>query len=612
MDWSGQSQDKPPWNQGGRDTDVMKVILFACVVIASSILLVGALVYHITERAAVTKLKSQDLAHLASSISAQVDGRIARAEETAKILAKDPEMLQWAKEGEKDFTLQAHVLQRLAGLTRGTDYNNSFVINSITRNYWTEEGKMIDTLSPTDPDDDWFFATLAAQEPVSVVIDYNDERKDTFVFVNALLGDPTRPLGITGVGMSLMGLSRDFQSFKYGKNSDLWLIDSQGNIYLSDDPLHNGRHIRDFLPSQVTEKFLGNGADTTTLEYQNQLGEVVDLIRYPLKTANWYILFQIPRGETVSYLKTIQYNTLWGTLLALVSITFLFIFVSRNLANPYKRALALNEQLEEQVTLRTQELNQKNQKLMDSIDYAQRIQQAIVPTEEKLANLFKDYFLLWQPRDVVGGDFYWSKSVGQGYLVAVGDCTGHGVPGALMTMLTVSILNQLVGEQDQADPAQILQQLNIRIKETLNQQGQGDLTNDGLDLGLCYYDGAASLFFAGAKCSLYVNGPAGIERVAGNKKSVGYVKTPADYSYSNQLVTVQEGQRFYLTTDGFLDQNGGPKNYSFGKKRFVELIDRYGQLPLVQQGQHFQRELEHYRGAEAQRDDITVLAFQIR
>lgn len=593
-----------------RDTDVMKVILFASAIIICSIILVGVLVYGITERAVVEKLKNKDLLYIAQSVSSKIDGRIEQAQEAAEILARDPELLQWVASGEPK-ALQPHALQRLHGLTK-LGYSNSFVVSALTQHYWAENGTMIDTVSAQDPDDDWFFKTLAAKQPVSQVIDYNEERHDTFVFVNALMGDPAKPLAITGVGLSLQELSQDFQSFKYGNKSDLWLIDKEGNIYLSDNPQQNGQHIKKFLPEQVIRPLLASAAKTTTQEYRNGEGELVDLIRYPLKSAQWQVLIQIPREETVSFLKTIRYNTLLGTLIALIAITFLFNFVSRNLANPYKKALKLNQELEDQVAARTKELHEKNQKLMDSIDYALRIQQSLLPSQEKLHALFKDYFLLWQPRDVVGGDFYWTKQFGKDFLVAVGDCTGHGVPGALMSSLSISILNQIADEQSKADPAFILQKLNGLIKQTLQQDSQAALTDDGLDIGLCYYNGESQLIFAGAKCPLYLHNAQGLQVWPGNKKSIGYLRTATNYCYSNVCLAIAEGDVVTLTTDGLLDQNGGPRDYSFGKKRFLAILRRCSNLELVQQKAIFQSELANYMGEEPQRDDITVLAFQIK
>ncbi|MEG6522333.1 SpoIIE family protein phosphatase [Desulfotomaculum sp. 1211_IL3151] len=593
------------------DTEVKKVTLFASFIIILSILLVGSISYIITEKEVVNKLKSKDLATIADAISSKIDGRIQRAQETSLILAQDPEMMHWVVNGERDIVQQNNVLQRISQLTSGMDYSNSFVVSNLTGHYWTETGQIIDTMSPTDPDDQWFYRTLAAKQRVSIDIDYNQERKDTFVFINAIMGDVNKPLAITGVGLSLKEFSRHFEAFKYGENSHLWLIDKEGNIYLSNDLSHNGRHVIDFLPKEVTKAFLATMDQeiSSNQEYKNNQGQLVDLISYPLASTDWLLLVEIPRNETVAFLNTIKLNTLLASIIVLVSITFFFIFVSRNLTDPYKKALQLNQQLEEQVAARTQELSEKNQKLMDSIDYAKRIQEAILPSNHKLNTFFKDYFLLWKPKDLVGGDFYWSKRFDKELLIAVGDCTGHGVPGALMTMITISVLNQIADEETKADPANILQKLNIFIKETLNQETKEALTDDGLDIGLCYFNGEDTMVFAGAKSSLYIKANENIQIIKGDKKSIGYVRTEKDYYYTNHTLEIKPGTLFYLTTDGFLDQNGGSNANSFGKKRFIEIINGSYQKDLSEQGKVFLNELLNYMGDESQRDDITVMAF---
>ncbi|MCL6638294.1 MAG: SpoIIE family protein phosphatase [Firmicutes bacterium] len=611
-DCSGEQKNKYPVLL---DRDVMRVILFASVIIVFSMVLVGSTVYLLTEKEVVRKLKDKDLVYIVESVASKIDGRIERAVETSLLMARDPEIIEWVAGGEKDGAAAGHIRQRLVDLPGKYDYSNSFVVSATTGHYWAENGQIIDTMSKDNPHHAWFYNTLSAREPVSVVFDYNVERNDTFVFVDALIGDPNQPLGVAGVGLDLKNLSEEFQRFKYSKDSELWVVDARGKIYLSDNAEQNGRNIQDYVPANVAEQLLknfeSNNAGVFNLDYENTKGRLIDLISYPVKSAGWTLVLQIPRNNTVSFLNTIKLNTLSATLIALISITFFFYFVSRNLADPYKKALQQNQVLENMVLERTRELHEKNQKLLDSIDYAKRIQEAILPSRDTLAGLFKDYFLLWQPRDLVGGDFYWVKKFGGDFLVAVGDCTGHGVPGALMTTVAISILNQIVDGRNKEDPALILKRLNKIIKQTLKQQSRDALTDDGLDIGLCYFDAKNTLTFAGAKCSLFIRNKDGLRVVKGDRKSIGYVRTAGDYSFTNTFIDVAGNDLFYLTTDGCIDQNGGPKNYSFGIRRFVAIIDSGHEKPLPEQGEIFSRELLRYMGDESQRDDITVLGFKL-
>lgn len=595
------------------DSQLFRIIMFAIGVIVFSIILISVISYIITEKEAVHKLKTKDLQYIASSISSKIDERIERAKETSSVLANDPTIIEWVQGKEKDIGLQKAVIDKIHHIAFDYDYNNSFVVSSVTGHYWDENGNLIDTLSESDPDDTWFYETISAKSPLSVQVDYNEERKDTFVFVNALIGDVQNPVAVTGIGLDLDDVSKEFENFKYGEQSNLWLIDHEGSIYLSDEVKDNGKNIGNVVTEDIKNSILNSfEGGTQTLEYKNKNNESVDLISFPLKSTNLKLLVEIPRFETVSFLKKIKWNTIFASALLIFAIILLFYIVSVKLANPYKRALELNEQLEQKVEERTKELIEKNMKIMDSIDYAKRIQESILPSSAQLDHLFYDYFLLWRPRDTVGGDFYWSKRLGEDeYLIAVGDCTGHGVPGALMSMLAISVLNHVVDFECKDNPGFILQKLNGFIKETLNQDSLEGTTDDGLDIGLCYIKKGKELVFAGAKCALYV--AAYGKEVAvynGDKRSIGYRRTAKDFVYSNQVIPLTYDQRFYLSTDGFFDQNGGPKNYSFGKKRFLALINMYYEFSLSEQKAFFEQQLEMFMGEEVQRDDITVIAFR--
>jgi len=320
------------------------------------------------------------------------------------------------------------------------------------------------------------------------------------------------------------------------------------------------------------------------------------------------LLVAVERNETVSFLRTIKLNTILAVALLIIAIVFLFYYISRKLANPYKRAIAMNKELEEQVALRTRELTERNEEILDSIGYAKLLQQSLLPLDRQMAECLSAHFVIWRPRDVVGGDFYWVKQVGERILLAVGDCTGHGVPGAFMTLLAVSALNRIVETIDLEDPAAILSSLNRSLKHTLHQEDANGLTDDGLDMGMCVLD-SDRLIFAGAACSLYKTIGDEIQEYKGDRKSIGYRKTPIDFSYSNHVTSV-ENACFYLTTDGLFDQNGGEKGYSFGKKRFSELIANWRNHPLSAQKNGFLQALSEYMGNEPQRDDITVVGFR--
>jgi len=279
------------------------------------------------------------------------------------------------------------------------------------------------------------------------------------------------------------------------------------------------------------------------------------------------------------------------------------------------------EHLEELVKERTSELKNKNEKIMSSIDYAHRLQLSILPREEKICQYVSQYFITWKPSETVGGDFYWfycvedpaaHKCSSKNFLLAVVDCTGHGVPGAFMTMTANSVLNHIAYNICNNDPAKILQELNRIIRHTLNQDTPTALSDDGLDIGLCFVNfDEKKLIYAGAKLSLFYCTGQNIIEIKGSRQSIGYKRSKQDYQYTNHEIGLEGNQVFYMTTDGYLHQNGEEDNRKFGRERFKEMIRKNHKKNLSHQKELIETTLMKYMGKETQRDDITVVGFKL-
>ena len=158
------------------DYGVIKVVIFAIVAIATAVLIMGGISYIIAEKAVVKIVQTKELVYAAQSIAAKIDGRIERAKETSLLLARDPAVIKWIEDGEKDEALGRIVKEKLTDMAAEYDYNTSFVVSTLTNHYWAEDG-MIDIVSPKDPDDSWFYEIIVAQNPLEIMIDYNEERK---------------------------------------------------------------------------------------------------------------------------------------------------------------------------------------------------------------------------------------------------------------------------------------------------------------------------------------------------------------------------------------------------------------------------------------------------
>jgi len=278
----------------------------------------------------------------------------------------------------------------------------------------------------------------------------------------------------------------------------------------------------------------------------------------------------------------------------------------------------------------------KNEMITDSINYAKRIQEAILPSTEELQKALGDHFVLFRPKDIVSGDFYWMLQSKEYTFIAVVDCTGHGVPGACMSMMGSSLLNRIVGEMQIHDPAEILMTLDSLVVESLRQKESDN--KDGMDLALCRISktkGGIEVAYAGAKNGLFYYDvkEETILKIKGNRFSIGGVSkkrfTTAGLQQENQAtisakvtpstinkrfethaLNLDEGSVLYLTTDGVIDQNNADRR-RWGSRRLKEVLSSCVNLPIWKQKIIIENQLESYQQDETQRDDIALLGIKL-
>ncbi len=271
----------------------------------------------------------------------------------------------------------------------------------------------------------------------------------------------------------------------------------------------------------------------------------------------------------------------------------------------------LNVNLEKKVSLRTQELSDINKEVQDSIEYAANIQSSFLKNTSIIMNRFDDSLVIWQPRDKVGGDLYIYEETDDGVLFGVVDCTGHSVPGGFMTMLAGSIIKKLANDLSD-NPGKLLSELNIAIKHQLNQEGKESLSDDGLDMGLCFIDKEDSILrYAGAKMDLIYFKDGAINSIKSNKQSIGYKRSKSDYEYTNHEIPVEKLESFYLYSDGVTDQTGGEKGFPYGNKKFKKLLQSLQGTSMANQKNVILDTLATYQGDTHRRDDITVIGFKL-
>ncbi|MCP4110367.1 MAG: SpoIIE family protein phosphatase [Desulfobacteraceae bacterium] len=252
-----------------------------------------------------------------------------------------------------------------------------------------------------------------------------------------------------------------------------------------------------------------------------------------------------------------------------------------------------------------------NMKIMDSIRYAKNIQGSMLPDMDEVKTYMPDSFFIWMPRDIVGGDIFYTDSFEDGLIVAVIDCTGHGVPGAFMTMIASSFIRRVTRTFGCHDPAEILKQMNSIIKTSLQQDTEHALSDDGMDAGICYIRPEhKTLTFAGARLPLFYVHNRKETVIKGDRQSIGYRRSDVNFDFTNHTIHIEKGMRFYMTTDGFTDQLGRENSACFGKKRLKNLLKEIADKPFEKQENMLIRAFEEYRGENERTDDVTVVGFE--
>ena len=258
-------------------------------------------------------------------------------------------------------------------------------------------------------------------------------------------------------------------------------------------------------------------------------------------------------------------------------------------------------------------LEQQNELITSSIKYAQTIQQAILPHKRVLNSLFSGHFVIYQPKDIVSGDFYWTIQLKQYVFVAAVDCTGHGVPGAFMSMIGSNLLNQIVSENGIIDPGQILTELHLKIRSRLKQAEKRN--SDGMDVCLCRIEKInhqqCKVLFSGAKRPLYYSHQNKIHKLKGDRLSIGGVQLEAERIFStHQLPLDSHKDIIYLSSDGFADMPN-ERRRNFGEKRLLKALDMHRHKPMSMQKIALQETLSDFQGTTEQRDDITLIGVKV-
>jgi PAS domain S-box-containing protein len=256
------------------------------------------------------------------------------------------------------------------------------------------------------------------------------------------------------------------------------------------------------------------------------------------------------------------------------------------------------------------EIQNKNKKITESINYAKRIQNAILPNSRVIGKALPDSFILYKPRDVVSGDFPWFVQIKDEIFIAAVDCTGHGVPGALLSLIGYFLLNDIVRSRKITEPGKILDLLDEGVTTTLRQD-EDSTTKDGMDIALCKINMTKrEVEYAGAHRPLYVMKQGAMDEVKGNKFPIGGGIFKNQTNFTNTKIKLDAGDSIYFSSDGFPDQFGGPEGRKFGPKRVRDIIERVHKMPMQEAINTFDVEWEGWRGETKQTDDVLLIGIK--
>lgn len=318
---------------------------------------------------------------------------------------------------------------------------------------------------------------------------------------------------------------------------------------------------------------------------------------------------EIPKEIKIKVIPPWWRTTWFYITAAILSVALIFGYTSYKTRSIKK----VNKILEQKVEERTKELAEKNRDITSSIEYAKRIQEAILPSQELIFSKLKHAFILYQPKDIVSGDFYWFGEKDNYKIIAVVDCTGHGVPGAFMSMIGHNLLNQIVAEKGYSDPGLILQELHKGVQAALK-QGQNQVnTNDGMDVSmLAINTDTGECLWSGAFRSLFIVDSEGkTEKIDGNKYPVGGAQLDSERIFTTHSRLLKTNDCLYMFSDGYADQFGGDKGKKFMVKRFHDNLVAIHHLDMKEQHKQLENRFSSWKGDFEQVDDVLVIGVKL-
>jgi len=320
------------------------------------------------------------------------------------------------------------------------------------------------------------------------------------------------------------------------------------------------------------------------------------------------ILAGLPGGSFKDLVVSPSLFIFYGALI--IALAYLLVKLQTGMLIKTKKLLKEKEQALNLVAQQKSDLELRDKNITDSLIYAQRIQEALLPSEKYFRSHFNDSFIFYKPKDIVSGDFFWIGEKGDKVFVVAADCTGHGVPGALMSMIGLEIIEKTINEDNIETPSRILDVLNKGLEKTFSREKNiGTIIRDGMDIGLCVINKKKKkLVYAGAFFPLYLIRNESIVEIKGDKIIIGM--NPEGVTYSDHEFDLSENDILYMFSDGYVDQFGGSENKKFMYRRFRYLLLTIHHFPVNDQKAILEENIKTWIGRNEQVDDIMVIGFR--
>ncbi|MGK7395235.1 MAG: tetratricopeptide repeat protein [Candidatus Cyclobacteriaceae bacterium M3_2C_046] len=377
------------------------------------------------------------------------------------------------------------------------------------------------------------------------------------------------------------------------------------------------------------KKYIDYSEKITNRENTKQIAEIESIYDLAQKEKQIELkekqIALLQKENEIQLLQAQKRNLLNKELIAAVIFIFIIALVLysrnrlKNKANKIlqQQAIAINQQKEEiekqkqDIESQNVAISEINEQITASIEYAKKIQLSLFPGSKELKTVFPESFVFSKPKDIISGDFYWFNSYRNKVYLAVVDCTGHGVPGAFMTVLASSLLNQVILESKISSPELILTLLDLKLKQNLHQKNEDFLSSDGMDIALCVIDQeTCQVEFSGARFPFYFVNGHGLQQMQGDRYPVGSTLFQ-EKKYSLKSLNLKPGDTIYLATDGYQDQFGGEKDTKFMKSSFKKLLNNISKSSIPEQFNQLTDTFYQWKGVYPQTDDILVIGIKL-